>query len=204
MRCAWPFILIALLISPVRVWSQVVARPVSSDGRCSVPAEEHWKPQEKFVWFRVCVGEVADFNKEPGYGGEVDPKRPAGLPESRILSSTFLETILLRDNYRNALTRHGVRIVGARFREIIDLEDAELGHDLWLDKSLLEKGANFFGARTMHRITIDGSKVTGPLNMMRLEVAGDLTRSCRGVGGNWCSGISSEVRLSLHAARSMH
>jgi FixJ family two-component response regulator len=29
-------------------------------------------------------------------------------------------------------------------------------------------------------------------------------RSCRGVGGNWCSGISSEVRLSLHAARSMH
>jgi hypothetical protein len=27
---------------------------------------------------------------------------------------------------------------------------------------------------------------------------------CRGVGRNWCSGISSGSRLSLQAARSMH
>jgi hypothetical protein len=27
---------------------------------------------------------------------------------------------------------------------------------------------------------------------------------CRGVGRNWCSGISSGARLSLQAARSMH
>jgi hypothetical protein len=29
-------------------------------------------------------------------------------------------------------------------------------------------------------------------------------RRCRRVGGNWRSGISSGMRLSLHAARSMH
>ena len=29
-------------------------------------------------------------------------------------------------------------------------------------------------------------------------------RLCRGVGRNWCSGISSGARLSLQAARSMH
>jgi hypothetical protein len=30
------------------------------------------------------------------------------------------------------------------------------------------------------------------------------TWSCRGVGRNWCSGISGESRLSVYAARSMH
>jgi hypothetical protein len=30
------------------------------------------------------------------------------------------------------------------------------------------------------------------------------TRSCRKVGGNWCSGISSGMKVSRHAARSMH
>ena len=32
----------------------------------------------------------------------------------------------------------------------------------------------------------------------------DSRRSCRGVGRNWCSGISGESRLSVYAARSMH
>jgi hypothetical protein len=147
---------------------------VPADGKCAVSADEHWTPQEQFVWSRVCVGEVADFNKEPRYGGDLDPKSPDGLPESRILSSTFLETILLQEKYRDALTRRGVRIVGARFTEVVDLENAELGHELWLDKSLLEKGANFFDLTTMHRITINGSMVTGPLNMKRLHIGRDL------------------------------
>jgi uncharacterized protein YjbI with pentapeptide repeats len=175
MRGVSAFVVMALLVAPVCVRGEDVARPVPADGQCSIPADEHWTPQEQFVWSRVCVGEKADFNKEPGYGGDLDPKSPDGLPESRILSSGFLETILLRDKYRDALTRRGVRIGGARFTEVIDLENAELGHDLWLDKSLLEKGANLMALRTRHRITIDDSKVGGSLYMAEIHVDRDLT-----------------------------
>ena len=175
MRTASIVILMTLLVAPVPVRGEDAARPVAAGGTCSVPADEHWTPQERFVWSRVCVGEEADFNKEPGYGGDLDPKNSSGLPDNRILTSLFLETILLHDNYRTALTRRGVRIIGARFTEIVDLENAELGHDLWLDRSALEKGANFSAARATHRITIDGSKVSGPLYLNEIQVGRDLT-----------------------------
>jgi hypothetical protein len=42
-----------------------------------VSADERWTPQEKFVWKRVCVGEIANFNAAPGYGGMLDPTKPA-------------------------------------------------------------------------------------------------------------------------------
>jgi hypothetical protein len=177
MRAACAVILIALLGAPVCVRGEGIAQSVPTDRKCPVAADEHWTPQEQFVWSRVCVGETADFNKEPEaeYGGDLDPTKPEVLPENRILTSAFLETILLKDKYRRALTRRGVRIIGARFTEVVDLENAELGHDFSLDKSLLEKAANLFGLTTMHQITLDGSKVTGLLNMGELQVGRDLT-----------------------------
>jgi hypothetical protein len=92
------------------------------------------------------------------------------LPESRILRPEFLETILLKDKYRHALTRLGVRIIGARFMQTVDLETAELEHDLWLKRSLLEKGANFRSLKSTNVVLLDGSKVTGALDMNGLRV----------------------------------
>ena len=94
--------------------------------------ENSWTPQEKWVWEQVCVGKIADFNKAEGYGGELDPKKPEGWPSNRILRPEFLETILLHEPYSGALTRKGVRIVGARFTEALDLSNAALDHQLRL------------------------------------------------------------------------
>jgi hypothetical protein len=134
-------------------------------------------------WERVCAGDIANFNAETGYGGKLDPNGPEGLPESRILRSKFLETILLDDKYRSVLTRRGVRIIGARFTERVDLVNAELKHELWLNDCLLEQGADFTGARSTHLLSFDGSKVTGeftanwlqldePLNMRKARFVG--------------------------------
>jgi hypothetical protein len=41
-------------------------------------------PQEKFVWEHVCIGDEANFNSEPGYGANFDPKKSAEWPETRI------------------------------------------------------------------------------------------------------------------------
>jgi hypothetical protein len=169
-------VLLIILVAPLTLRAEDVPQPVpAAEGKCSTPADEHWKAQEQFVWRRVCLGDEANFNIEPGYGGDLDPKEPAGLPESRILRSTFLATILLSDGYRHAVTSRGVRIVGARFTENVDLQNAELSSDLWLDRSLFEQGANFRGLRSTRRITLYGSKVTGPLRMAGLEIRGDLS-----------------------------
>jgi hypothetical protein len=140
--------------SPILVVLMLMIAPPSARGQhaqqdalpplervCSVPADERWTPQEKFVWERVCVGEVANFNEAPGFGGKLDPMNAADWPPSRILRPAFLEAILLNDPYRRALTRFGVIVVGARFVETIDLVGADLQHPLALDVSLVEKVA---------------------------------------------------------------
>ena len=148
--------------------------PFQQTEKCSVPADPQWMPQEKFVWQHVCVGDAANFNVGPDYGGNLDPKRPEGLPDSRILRSSFLETILLADKYRHALTRYGVRIVGARFKGVVDLEDAQLGNNLALDWSLLEGAAVLARLSSTHTIFLDGSVVAGTLNMEDLQLGGGL------------------------------
>jgi hypothetical protein len=105
MRRCWAVIVFALLAAPFGVRAEEPAQPVPADRKCSIPADELWKPQEKFIWEQVCVGEEANFNKAAGYEGELDPNTPRGLPDSRVVSSAFLETILLKDKYRRALTR---------------------------------------------------------------------------------------------------
>src|SRR6516162_1132188 len=162
------FLLVALVLLGASFEARGEGRPAapSANGNCSVAADaQRWTKQEIFVWERVCAGAIADFNEGTAYGGDLDPNRPEGLPESRILRSKFLETILLEDKYRSVLTRRGVRIIGARFRERIDLVNAELKHELWLNRCLLEQGADFSGAKSTHLLSFDGAKVTGKFDM---------------------------------------
>jgi hypothetical protein len=168
-------IALAVLAVPIAAYADTPPQPIPADGNCAVPVDPNWTKQEQFVWLNVCVGKEADFNKAPGYGGDLDPNGPNGLPESRILRSSFLETILLKDKYRSALTRLGVRITGARFTDTVDLQNAELGHDLWLDRSLLEKGVNLEAVETRRRMAFDSSKILGTFNAAGSRISEDLS-----------------------------
>jgi hypothetical protein len=163
---------LALLLSPILAHGDDDARSVLVNGQCSVPADPQWTPQESFVWHQVCVGEVADFNKGSHYGGNLDPKRPEGLPDSRILRLAFLETILLDNKYRTVLTRRGVII--ARLTDILDLQNVQLGGEFALQHSLLEKGVNFSGLRSMNAVSLWGSNITGGLLMNGGQIGGQL------------------------------
>jgi hypothetical protein len=175
-KCALCLLIaLAVLAVPIAAYADTPPQPIPADGNCAVPVDPDWTKQEQFVWLNVCVGKEADFNKAPGYGGDLDPKGPNGLPESRILRSSFLETILLKDKYRSALTRLGVRITGARFTDTVDLQNAELGHDLWLDRSLLEKGVNLEAVETRRRMAFDGSKILGTFNAAGSRISEDLS-----------------------------
>src|SRR5262249_39644520 len=85
-------------------------------------------------------------------------------------TARFFTTILTTDKYRRALPPRGVRIIGANFSEPLDLENAEITHEVWLDKSLLRKGARFSGLRSTRPLTFDGSKVIGTLDMFNIRV----------------------------------
>jgi hypothetical protein len=106
MRRCGAIVFLALLAASFCARAEEPAQPVPAEGKCAVPAREEWTAQEKFVWQRVCVGQVANFNSAAGYGGELDPKSPWGLPASRVLSSAPWRTdAAWRSNHRR--TVHG-------------------------------------------------------------------------------------------------
>lgn len=116
LRYILPLGLAALLSLPFDVRAGEPTQPVPTDAHCRIATDARWTPQEVFVWNRACVGEIADFNTEPGYGGDLDPKRPEGLPDNRVLLSSFIETVLLTEKYRHALTRNGASYLGCSFQ----------------------------------------------------------------------------------------
>jgi uncharacterized protein YjbI with pentapeptide repeats len=151
---------LTLLVAPLCAYAQQPTRLDSLQKPCRVRADPRWTQQEKFVWERVCVGEDADFNTAPGYGGEFDPNEPRDWSQSRVLRPEFLATILLEDPYSRALTRRGVTIVGARFTDGIDLSYAELQHPVALIGSLIEGGMNLTNAHFSKGLNLNNSKVT--------------------------------------------
>jgi hypothetical protein len=175
-RFCLPLLLIFLLI-PLNSRAEDPAPPVPSDGKCLVPADDQWTAQEKFVWEGVCRGQIADFNEGPAYGGALDPRNLQGLPPSRILRSSFVETILLKDTYRRALTRQGVRVAGARFTEILDLQGADVGHDLAFFGCLFEHGANLVRLKSANALFFNGSRLIDFLRMEQLHLGTGLFMS---------------------------
>src|SRR5262245_23616070 len=102
MRISPILLALTLFIASTGASSEQPMDPVSLDEPCSVSSDPRWTPQEKFVWELVCVGEVANFNETPGYGGDLDPMKPDDWPQSRVLRSDFLQMILFKDPYRRA------------------------------------------------------------------------------------------------------
>jgi hypothetical protein len=163
-----------LTFAPVCASAEDIGQQVPADGRCRIDEDTTWTGQERFVWQHICAGKIADFNQGTEYGGTLDPRKPEGLPENRILGPHFLETILLDDKYRRAITRLGVRIIGARFTEPLDLHNADLRHELWLDQSLFEKDVDLSGLRSSRPLTLDGAKIVGKLDLYGARVDDNL------------------------------
>jgi hypothetical protein len=129
-----------------------------------------WTPQEKWVWEQVSQGEIADFNKAEGYGGTLNPRESEGWKENRILRPKFLETILLQEHYQNALTRRGVRIVGAWFKERLDLSDATIPSQLCLDYSRFEQDVDLSFLKLPFLLSLEGSVLVSSLILARAKI----------------------------------
>lgn len=116
---------------------------------------------------------MANFDKEPGYGGAIDPQK-APLPANRILRSAFIATILTQDKFVNAIKQRGLRVNGARFVERLDLGNAELSGALWFERCSFESGADLSWAKTAQPIAFNKSKVAGVLTFYAAQIGSDL------------------------------
>jgi hypothetical protein len=124
--------------------------------------------QEQWTWARICAGQNA--NRQLQFGGTDNPQDAQNWPPQRDLSQRFLITILLNDSYRNSIPPRGIVIVGAHFRETIDLSYAKFDHDLWLRQSRFEGGNAGDSLRMLKtevsgHLDFDGSAFTKGVNM---------------------------------------
>jgi len=149
----------------------IMARP---DEPCRTNPIASWTPQEKWVWEQVCVGKIADLGIIKAVVGTLTQKETKEWSEKSVLRPAFLETILLHEPYRGAITRHGVRIVGAWFKETLDLSNATLSHPLSLLNSRFDSMVDLSRMQSLSYLSLHGSKFKGKLDMNSIEVTGSL------------------------------
>lgn len=154
--------------------------------KCRVDPLNKWTEPEQWAWTEICEGEDADFNghRRAKVLNPNNPKREIldlnkteyndNLLAKRTISSNFLRTILLHEPFRSAIPIRGVRVVGAYFKEIVDLKDASIEWPLVLNRSF------FWSPVYMHRfitskfVSFYGSKFEYWIDMQFASIGGDL------------------------------
>ena len=143
--------------------------------KCRIPPRPKWTEPERWAWTQICEGRIANFNIRANE--ELDPinsDHDDKWSDGRILSSRFLETILLYEPFRSAIPRRGVHIFGAYFPNPIDLIDASIERPLMVHKSRFKSQVAMLRLRTPTLISLQGSKFDSDLNMDSISVGGNL------------------------------
>jgi hypothetical protein len=116
---------------------------------------------ERWVWSAIQAGRPADLNERDKLREPLDPRKPEVWDESRTLRAAFLKEILFREPYRSAIPIEGVRIIGARFAEKLDLAHGRLERQLGLEKCRFEQAVDLTGLRIDDSLSLEGSTVAG-------------------------------------------
>jgi hypothetical protein len=103
----------------------------ASDGADAPKKENELNPAEKWIVTRVTAGEEADLSQQ----------LPAD--KDRNLGAHFLEALLTGTLPGVKVHRHGVRIIGAIIDEPIDLENAQVPCEVWLNHCQFNKNVTF-------------------------------------------------------------
>ena len=164
---------------------------MEAEQKAQVDPDKSWSEAERWAWAEIRAGRISDFHARHG---KLDPKEPGGWDETRKLSQAFLETILVREPFKGAVPRQGVRIVGAWFEEPIELENAQIVPQLWLDQCRFERTVDFGSATFSSHLSFEGSrlpeanlshaKVCGQVNMSGSTFASELNMNGLQVDGN--------------------
>jgi uncharacterized protein YjbI with pentapeptide repeats len=114
---------------------------------------------ETWVFTQAMAGEIADLSKQ----------FPDNEKDKRKLSAHFLEELITGALPGIKLHRHGVRIIGATIDEPIDLENAQIPCEVWLEHCQFNASANFNGTSSAGTISFENStfKTDAGFNSMK-------------------------------------
>jgi hypothetical protein len=112
---------------------------VAKSGAGELNATEQW------VVTQTSAGEIADLSKQ------------FKEKDKRKLSAHFLEELLTGALPGIKLHRHGARIIGAIIDEPVDLENAQIPCEVWLEHCQFNASANFNGANFAGTISFENS-----------------------------------------------
>jgi hypothetical protein len=160
--------------------------PAPPAATCSVPAAADWSTGEQWAWSEVCAGRAADFARR--YGGGADPAAAASWPPERTIGAGFLAALLQRPPWRDAVTPKGVRLIGVRLAEPLDLTNAAIAVEFRLEASRIEAPFVLAGAHGASRMSFDGTRFAAAFDLGRLDLAGGLTLRHAMVVDLWLSG----------------
>ena len=115
---------------------------------------------EEWVVTQTRGGEIADLSKQ----------FPDKEKDKRKLSAHFLEELMTGALPGIKLHRHGVRIIGAIIDEPVDLENAQIPCEAWLEHCQFNASANFNGANVAGTISFENSafKADAGFNSMKV------------------------------------
>jgi len=130
---------------------------VAKSGAGELNATEQW------VVTQTSGGEIADLSKQ----------FPDKETDKRKLSAHFLEELLTGALPGIKLHRHGVRIIGAIIDEPVDLENAQIPCEVWLEHCQFNASANFNGANFAGTVSFENSMFKAEAVFNSMKVRGD-------------------------------
>jgi len=135
-----------------------------------------WTDAERWAWNEVCVGRPADMSSV--VNNDSLPCNPAEIegpvPSHRVLRPNFLQLLLTRSHWVNALAKPQVVIQCAMVQGELDLDYSHIRPSFFLLNSYLPFGSTLFGARFDKTLSFESSVFSSDLQADRLSVGGSL------------------------------